>query len=142
MSARVEAVETRIREILAASGQPHTLEDGRARLERGSTAVFVSVSEWQDRFTVVEILCPVLREIECSEALLSKLNQLNEKLWFGKAYWRSGEVWLAHTLLGDHLDADELLASVGMLAVVADRADDELQARFKGQRWRDYQKTR
>ena len=50
------------------------------------------------------------------------------------------KVWIAHNLLGDHLDSDELIASVGMMAVVADHLDDELKARFGGQRWREAQR--
>jgi hypothetical protein len=46
-------------------------------------------------------------------------------------------VWLAHNLLGDRLDREELIASVGMLAVVADHLDDELKDRYGGQRWTD-----
>ena len=40
-------------------------------------------------------------------------------------------------LLGDHLDASELVSCVGMMAVVADRIDDELQKRF-GKRFRQF----
>jgi hypothetical protein len=75
--------------------------------------------------------------VELTEPLLRRLNELNETLYFGKAYWRSSEVWLAHNLLGDTLDSEELIASVGLMAVVADRLDDELKKNFGGRRWRD-----
>jgi hypothetical protein len=137
MSNKVETVTRRVHEMLKASGYPFVAEENRVRVERGSSAVFISAQEWQERFVMVELLSPVLNDIAMSEALLQKLNVLNEKLWFGKVYWRQDEVWLSHNLLGDHLDSDELIASVGMLAVVADRIDDELQKRFGGKRWRD-----
>ncbi len=137
MSTKVEEVQQRVVEILAASGYPHAVDGARVRVERGSSAVFISAHEWQERYVMIELLSPVLSGVAVSEGLMQKLNALNEKLYFGKVYWRDGEVWLAHNLLGDHLDNAELIASVGMIAVVADRIDDELQKRFGGRRWRD-----
>ena len=137
MSSKVEEVQGRVVEILSSSGYPYVVDGARVRVERGSSAVFISTHEWQERFVVIELLSPVLDGIPMSAALMEKLNALNEKLWFGKVYWRSEEVWLAHNLLGDRLDSEELLASVGTLAVVADRIDDELQKRFGGRRWRE-----
>ncbi len=137
MATKVEEVQQRIEEILAAAGYPHVVEGGRVRVERGSSAVFIAAHEWQERFVIIELVSPVLDGVAQSDGLMQKINALNEKLYFGKVYWRSDEVWLAHNLLGDHLDSDELIASVGMLAVVADRIDDELQKRFGGRRWRD-----
>ena len=137
MATQVSEVEQRVVEILKGAGYPFVQEEGRCRVERGSTAVFVSAHAWQDRYTIIELVCPVLNGVDVSEALLTRLNELNEKLYFGKAYWRHKEVWIAHNLLGDHLDSDELIACVGMMAVVADHLDDELKARFGGQRWRE-----
>ena len=137
MATPVSQVEQRVVEILKGAGYPFVQEEGRCRVERGSTAVFVSAHSWQDRYTIIELVCPVLNNVDVSEELMKRLNELNEKLYFGKAYWRNKEVWIAHNLLGDHLDSDELIACVGMMAVVADHLDDELKARFGGQRWRE-----
>lgn len=137
MSTRVEDVQKRIEEILRASGYPFALEEDRVRVDRGSTAVFIEAHEWQERYTMVELLCPVLAEVPKSEALLSRLNELNEKLYFGKGYWRNDVVWFAHNLLGDKLDSEELIASVGMIAVAADRLDDEFKKQFGGRRFKE-----
>lgn len=137
MSSRVEDVQKRVEEILGASGYPFTIEEARVRVDRGSTAVFIEARHWQERYTMVELLCPVLTGVAKTEALLSKLNELNEKLYFGKGYWRNDVVWLAHNLLGDKLDSEELIASVGMMAVAADRLDDELKKQFGGKRFRE-----
>ena len=137
MATPVSQVEQRVVEILKGAGYPFVQEEGRCRVERGSTAVFVSAHAWQDRYTIIELVCPVLNHVDVSEELMKRLNELNEKLYFGKTYWRNKEVWIAHNLLGDHLDSDELIACVGMMAVVADHLDDELKARFGGQRWRE-----
>jgi hypothetical protein len=137
MADHTEKVQKRIEEILSAAGYPYTVEDGRARVEYGSTAVFISAHQWQERYTIVELVAPVLQEVPASPALLERLNEQNEKLYFGKAYWRNDEVWLAHNLLGDRLDNEELIASVGILAVVADHLDDELKKKFGGRRFKE-----
>lgn len=137
MADHTEKVQKRIEEILSAAGYPYTVEDGRARVEYGSTAVFISAHQWQERYTIVELVAPVLQEVPASAALLKRLNEQNEKLYFGKAYWRNDEVWLAHNLLGDRLDNEELIASVGILAVVADHLDDELKKKFGGRRFKE-----
>ena len=137
MADHTEKVQKRIEEILSAAGYPYTVEDGRARVEYGSTAVFISAHQWQERYTIVELVAPVLQEVPASPALLERLNEQNEKLYFGKAYWRNDEVWLAHNLLGDRLDNEELIASVGILAVVADHLADELKKKFGGRRFKE-----
>ena len=137
MESRSEEVQRRIVEMLTASGYPFKVEDGRCRVERGSSAVFIAAHQWQDRYTIVEMVSPVLNGVARTPELLETLNGLNEKLYFGKAYWRNDEVWLAHNLLGDRLDSEELIASVGMMAVSADHLDDELKRRFGGRRWRE-----
>ncbi len=137
MADHTEKVQKRIEEILSAAGYPYTVEDGRARLEYGSTAVFISAHQWQERYTIVELVAPVLQDVPSSPELLERLNDQNEKLYFGKAYWRNDEVWLAHNLLGDRLDNEELIASVGILAVVADHLDDELKQKFGGRRFKE-----
>ncbi len=137
MATKVEEVQRRIEEILAAAGYPHVIEGGRVRVERGSSAVFISAHEWQERFVMIELLSPVLDGVGQSDGLMQKINALNEKLYFGKVYWLTDEVWLAHNLLGDRLDNEELIASVGILAVVADHLDDELKKKFGGRRFKE-----
>jgi hypothetical protein len=137
MASTVEAVQVRIRELLQEAGYPFVEDQGLVRVDRGSSAVFLRVVAWKDRYTLVELLSPVVRGVVRTEGLLEALNEQNQKLYFGKAYLRKDEVWLAHNLLGDRLDREELIASVGMLAVVADHLDDELKGRFGGQRWTD-----
>lgn len=109
----------------------------RLSVRRGSSAVFIKPAKWGDEHTVVELLSPVLTDIERSPELLEKLNELNMALYFGKAYWHDRSVWIAHNLLGDHIDRDELVAAVGMIGTVADKLDDDLKARFGGTRWID-----
>ena len=79
----------------------------------------------------------MLKNVDKPAGLLEKLNQLNCGLFFGKAYLHDKGVWLAHNLLGDHLDPEELIATLGLLGRTADRIDDELKGDFGGQRFND-----
>lgn len=143
MTSRVDEVQRQVEEMLAASGYPFKVEKGRAQVERGSAAVFIRAREWHNgQDTIVELLVPVLQGVPESAGLLRRLNEQNRDLYFGKAYWQpterdGGEVWLAHNLLGDDLRHEALIAAVGMLAVVADRLDDELKKEFGGRRWKE-----
>jgi hypothetical protein len=47
------------------------------------------------------------------------------------------KLWLTHSLLGDYLDVEELKTAVAGMASNADRLDDELQARFGGDRYHE-----
>lgn len=135
--ASVEEVRNRIIEVLNEAEVSYGTKGDRIYIRQGSAAVFIKVESWLNDHTVVELVCPVLKNLERSAALLEKLDQLNKGLFFGKAYTHDNGVWLAHNLLGDHLDPEELLAALGLLARVADRIDDELKGEFGGQRFTD-----
>jgi hypothetical protein len=135
--ASVEEVHQHIIDILDEANVSYDVHNGRIRIVNGSAAVFIKVESWINNHTVVELVCPVLKGVERTPALLEKLDRLNFGLFFGKAYTHDSGVWIAHNLLGDHLDPEELLASVGLMARVADKLDDELKGEFGGQRYRE-----
>ncbi|MFO0561816.1 MAG: YbjN domain-containing protein [Polyangiales bacterium] len=133
--ASVEEVHQHIIDILNEANVSYEVNKGRIRIVKGSAAVFIKVESWINNHTVVELVCPVLKGVERTPALLEKLDHLNFGLFFGKAYTHDSGVWIAHNLLGDHLDPEELLAAVGLIARVADKLDDELKGEFGGQRY-------
>jgi hypothetical protein len=137
MAITVAELRTAIEEILTAANVPFRDRGERLSVQRGSSAVFIKPTTWTGGHTLVEIVSPVLADVERTPALLERLNELNMSLYFGKAYWHERGVWLAHNLLGDHVDAEEIIAAVGMLSTVADKLDDDLKAKFGGTRWID-----
>jgi hypothetical protein len=137
MATNVQELRTTIETFLTEANIPFRERGDRVSVRRGSSAVFLRAANWADSHTVVELLSPVLTDIEKTPALLEKLNEINMALYFGKAYWHDKSVWIAHNLLGDHVDRDELIAAVGMIGTVADKLDDDLKARFGGTRWID-----
>lgn len=133
--ATVEEVHNHIVAILTEADISFTLKAERLCIKQGSAAVFIRAEAWLNNHVIVELLCPVLKDIERPANLLEKLNDLNRGLFFGKAYTHDKGVWLAHNLLGDHLDPEELIATVGLLARVADKLDDDLKGTFGGKRF-------
>ncbi len=135
MPTNIVQLRATIEQYLTEVNIPFRDRGNRISVRRGSTAVFVRPAEWAGGHSVCELLCPVLSDVESSHGLLEKLNELNMSLYFGKAYWHDRGVWLAHNLLGDHLDRDEMIAALGIMSTVADKLDDELKDRFGGKRW-------
>jgi len=133
----VEEVHKHIVDILNEAKVSFEQSKGRIRVVKGSAAVFIKVESWIKDHTIVELVCPVLKGVERTPALLEKLDRLNFGLFFGKAYTHDNGVWIAHNLLGDHLDPEELLAALGLIVRVADKLDDELKGEFGGQRYSD-----
>jgi hypothetical protein len=135
--ATVEEVHNHIVAILTEANISFSTKAERLYVKQGSAAVFIRAEAWLNNHVIVELLCPVLKNIERPANLLDKLNDLNRGLFFGKAYMHDNGVWLAHNLLGDHLDPEELIAALGLLSRVADKLDDELKGSFGGQRFGD-----
>ncbi|MDP3274347.1 MAG: hypothetical protein Q8Q09_04080 [Deltaproteobacteria bacterium] len=131
----IETVHQKIIDILTESNISYGLKGERIYVRQGSAAVFIKVEAWLGDHVVVELVCPVLKDVERTPGLLGKLDELNKALFFGKAYTHDRGVWLAHNLLGDHLDPQELLACVGLMARVADKLDDDLKGEFGGVRF-------
>jgi hypothetical protein len=89
---------------------------------------------------LVRVTAQVVAGVRAEPALLRQLLILNGKLRFGAfAYEPHGELILfQHTLMGGAtLDDNELLAAVHDVALVADRYDDHIVARYGGRRMQD-----
>ena len=89
---------------------------------------------------LVRVTAQVVAGVRAEGALLRQLMILNGKLRFGAfAYEPHGELILfQHTLLGGaSLNDNEVLAAVHDVALVADRYDDHIVARYGGRRMQD-----
>ncbi len=89
--------------------------------------------------TVITLRAPVLREVPVesrADAILAVLNRLNRESHFGKWAFYDAErvIALEYDLLGDHLQENELMTALAMLARLADQQDDLLQQQFGGSR--------
>ena len=114
-----------------------TTEDGRTyRLLFGSAAVFIDFDTWQDSSVVITVHSPVLQDIDSESAgaaqALNLLNELNRGFFFVKFTFRDGILVARYDLLGDTLQAGELVNALYEIAGAADRLDDELSEMLGG----------
>jgi len=103
-------------------------------------AVFISFEAWGDAGVVITITSPVLQDIEPDGAgaaiVQSRLQEWNASHRFAKFLWSDGALLLAHDVLGDTLQAGELLNAVHGIAALATRLADELEHEVVGHRFR------
>ncbi len=118
-----------------------TAPDGDGyRLLFGSTAVFVAFTPWRDGVAIT-VTAPILQEIDeespGAALLLNRLNELNLNHRFLKFVYEEGTLVAVYDLLGDRLQAIELLNAVYIVAAAADHLDDELIDEVGGKRFED-----
>lgn len=111
--------------------------DGRTyRLRFDSAAVFIDFQQWQDDSVVIIVHSPVLQDIHPESAgaaqALNILNDLNRSFFFVKFTYRDGVLIARYDLLGESLQAGELVNAIYEIAGAADRLDDELAEALGG----------
>lgn len=118
------------------------IDRGLYVIKQGSSYVMIAVLRTgpSGDHILVRVTAQVVAGVRAEGALLRQLLILNGKLRFGAfAYEPHGELILfQHTLMGGAtLDSNELLAAVHDVALVADRYDDHIVARYGGRRMQD-----
>lgn len=118
------------------------IDRGLYVIKQGSSYVMISVipTGEQKEHAMVRLTAQVVAGVRPDPMLFRQLLILNNKLRFGAfAYEPEGELILfSHALLGGStLNPNELLAAVHDVALVADRYDDHIVARYGGRRMQD-----
>ena len=118
-----------------------TAPDGAGyRLLFGSTAVFINFMTWRDGVSIT-VSAPILQDIDPgapgAAIALNRLNELNMNHRFIKFVFDEGALMAIYDLLGDRLQAAELLNAVYVVAAAADHLDDELIDEIGGKRFED-----
>ena len=127
---------------LGTSSAFRKVDPGLYVVKQGSSYVMISVmasGPKKDR-ALVRVTAQVVSGVRPEPSLFRQLLILNGTLRFGAfAYVPEGEIVLfTHSLLGGQtLDANELLAAVHDVALVADGYDDRIVARYGGRRMQD-----
>ena len=98
--------------------------------------MFIDFDTWQDDSVVITVHSPVLQEIHPESAgaaqALNLLNELNRSFFFVKFTFRDGILIARYDLLGETLQAGELVNALYEIAGAADRLDDELAGLLGG----------
>jgi len=99
----------------------------------GTSGVYVDFRDWADGQTLVNLHAFVLDEVDVADErrlkILEELNEVNKSTYVGKVYLdvEAKTIVLEHDLLGNDLDADELMGALRTLASTADELDDRLR---------------
>lgn len=141
--ATVEQVQQRVIKILQKQGSVTLNEDGSIHYEWGSTFVVVSVMDFADGDVIVSVAAPVAFDIPITNELCAEL-MLNRGAVFGSwSFMRDNEsdkkglLVFQNRILGNDIDESELLMSISAVGSYADDNDDEIVAKFGGQRAED-----
>ncbi len=116
------------------------LDDGAYIVKQGSTFVMLTVVPIDEERSQVRCIAQLVKGVNMTPELSLELLKLNTRLRFGAFAYAEGKqlVLLTHSLLGGAtLDAEEIAAALVDLAMVADEQDDEIIARWGGQRMQD-----
>jgi T3SS (YopN, CesT) and YbjN peptide-binding chaperone 1 len=122
--------------ILGIAGVPFTMnEDKTSFLVGFGSARLMLVFRHYNESVVVSVRAFVLEEVDVSgdreQRIYERLNDLNGESFFGKLYLQEpGTIVLEYDLLGDELDAKELLHAVSTISGMADALDDSLSTEF------------
>jgi hypothetical protein len=135
------AVREKVQRFLAdILGTVEVDRDGDFTFAFESTRVFVSIIEQEDR-TLVKIFAPLVLKVPPSPELYEHIALHAGDYLFGSFELDQADegftILFYHVLLGDYLDGEELHNAVRAIANIADDTDDELKAKFGGQRFAD-----
>ena len=107
-------------------------------LRFGSSSVGVSVIDWGDNNAVIDVWSWVVTKVGMSDDLMGYLLRENYKKRFGAFRLNeNNDIHYSHKIAGASCDKYELKASMMAVAIAADEYDDEIKARWGGERWVD-----
>ena len=104
----------------------------------GSAVAQVAVLPWGDDDATITTRAYLVTGAELTPDLMRYLLQKNAELRFGAfGVDEDGDILFEHSIVGSSCDKGELKASVLAVLVTADKYDDEIVARWGGERMLD-----
>lgn len=133
----LDALRAKVTSYLTEAGIQCTADQhGNYQFKHGTTMVFMQLLTWQ-QYTLVKVFAPLAVDItRADQELAFFLAERNHALLFGKFSLDipRRSIWLEHTLLGNHLDAEELLMTLEVVAFLADEFDEQIAQAAGGKR--------
>lgn len=129
-----------IEDTLSSHGSYRKVDDRLYVVKQGSSYVMINIVPWGDDKALVRCVAQLVKGVQMDGQLALELLELNSQLRFGAfGYDRRDQlVMFLHSILGGTtLDADELLATLTDVAIIADEYDDRIIERYGGQTMRD-----
>lgn len=106
--------------------------DGQVRVRQGDVGVGLGYVNGNP--PLIQIVCPVVWEVEASPRLASVLQELSVGNRFVKFIYAKGEVMAVTDVYAPSVDQDELVFAITEVGLAADRFDEQLQQEFGGER--------
>ena len=104
-------------------------------LTLGSAQIRIFVFPFGDDASIIQIYSTVVLKVEKTPDLMEYLLRANVDMRFGAfGIDRDGDVIFQHSIVGDTCEKAELRVSIAAVASTADLKDDEIIAKFGGQR--------
>ncbi len=125
----------KIEEVLGQSQAFQKIDKSFFVVRQGSAYIYLLVNDWNGR-SLLRFVAQLARGVDMNPDLAIKLLRINARLRFGAfGFVRDLScVTFQHTLLGgETLDADEILATLRDVALLADEYDDQIVAEAGGQ---------
>lgn len=116
------------------------VDEGLYVIKQGSAYVMINIVAFGKDKAMVRFTAQLVKGIDLAADHALQLLELNGFLRFGAFAWNptEGTVLFVHSILGGTtLDADELLATLRDVALIADEYDDKLVEKYGGQRMLD-----
>lgn len=107
--------------------------DGDIPIRAGSAVCYVRLFDGGNG-PVLRVFSPVLVDVQKSEALLERLNELNQTSHYVRFFWQTEQVFCSTDLAAENVFPDQIENSVLAVSWHADKFDDELKAQFGGRR--------
>jgi hypothetical protein len=134
------ATAVMIENTLGSHGSYRKIDDRLYVIKQGSSYVMINIVPWGRSKSLVRCVAPLVKGLDLSADLAVQLLSLNSLLRFGAFAYDATDrmILFIHSLLGGTtLDAEELMASLTDVALIADEYDDKIIAKYGGQTMRE-----
>jgi len=102
-------------------------------LKYGSTVLEISIDAYEEDDAVIEILAFCVQGVEPTFELMQELLRLNSDVRLGAFSMVENDIFFSHSFLGRRLRPEQLIASLGIVASVADLSGEKLAAKYGGE---------
>lgn len=140
MTAEVEDLRERVERYLRETPLGVSVDDaGDFMIEYGAAITWLRPMPWKPERTLLRVWSITNVDMAVTAELTRFLVTTNAKLAFGGLHLdeRRPSVIMAHSLLGEYLNREELRVAVGSVAGTADRFAPEIRQRFGGRLFTD-----
>src|ERR1043166_9974106 len=101
-------------------------------LKYGSTVLEISIDPYEEDDAVLQILAFVVQDVEPSPELMRELLQINSEVSLGAFSVVGRDVFYSHSFLSRRLQSEQLIASLEIVATIADEYDEQIVQKYGG----------